>query len=313
MEIRKTIRPVSHKLKPMGDDSVREYIFFNVEYNHYRDVSDVVDNEVRDRFEPAECECVLALPDSYTDDGEETPLIISFHGSGMRVCEKDNMIGGLAFVTQCINAGYAALDVNGSEWHGRTQGCFEHLMAAYRAYKYVTRKYNLSRQVLIAGGSMGGQSAFNFIGMFPNIVTAAGIFFPRLNLDTVEVDGHSCLGSWDKTVKQQETGNSPRDRIRVTHRFPSEEWCERNVIGFNPHKTRSFTNSDGEKVVIPPCPIKIWHGTADQTIDYMISVGYAEAVRRAGCYIELHLLEGVGHTTTQVMRDELTMWFDRFK
>jgi predicted esterase len=74
-----------------------------------------------------------------------------------------------------------------------------------------------------------------------------------------------------------------------------------------------LTNSDGEKVVIPPCPIKIWHGTADQTIDYMISVGYAEAVRRAGCYIELHLLDGVGHTTTQVLRDELTMWFDRFK
>lgn len=72
-------------------------------------------------------------------------------------------------------------------------------------------------------------------------------------------------------------------------------------------------NADGEKVVIPPCPIKIWHGTADRTIDYMISVGYTEAVRRAGCYIELHLLDGVGHTTTQVMRDELTMWFDRFK
>ena len=55
MEIRKTIRPVSHKLKPMGDDSVREYIFFNVEYNHFRDVSDAVDNEVRDRYEPDVC------------------------------------------------------------------------------------------------------------------------------------------------------------------------------------------------------------------------------------------------------------------
>jgi predicted esterase len=313
MEIRKTIRPVSHKFKPMGDDAVREYIFFNVEYNHFRDVGDSTVHEVRDRVELAECECVLALPDSYTEDGEETPLIISFHGSGMRVCEKDNMIGGLAFVTQCVNAGYAALDVNGSEPHGRTQGCFEHLMAAFRAYKYVTRKYNLSRQVLIAGGSMGGQSALNFIGMFPNIVTAAGIFFPRLNLDTVDVNGHSCLGSWDKTEKQSETGNSPRERIAMTHRLPTEEWCERNTIGFNPHKIRSFINSEGEKVVIPPCPIKIWHGTADTTIDYMISVGYAEAVRRAGCYIELHLLDGVGHTTTQVMREELTMWFDRFR
>jgi len=259
-----------------------------------------------------ECECVLALPDSYTDDGEETPLIISFHGSGMRVCESENQIGGLAFVTQCINAGYAALDVNGSEPHGRTIGCFEHLMAAYRAYRYVTKKFNLSRQVLIAGGSMGGQSAFNFIGMFPNIVTAAGIFFPRLNMDTVDVNGHSCLGSWDK-LQKQDLGTCPRERIAISHRFPTEEWCEENTIGFNSHKIRSFINSDGERVVIPPCPIKIWHGTADQTIDYMISVGYAEAVRRAGCYIELHLLDGIGHTTTPVMREELTMWFDRFK
>ena len=312
MEIRKTIRPVSHKGKPMGDDSVREYVFFNVEFNHFRDVSDAIDNEVRDRFEPAECECVLALPDSYTDDGEETPLIISFHGSGMRVCEKENMIGGLAFVTQCIKAGYAALDVNGSEWHGRTIGCFEHLMAAYRAYRYVTKRFNISRQVLIAGGSMGGQSAINFMGMFPNIVTAAGIFFPRLNIDTVDVNGHSCLGSWDK-LQKQDLGTCPRERIAITHRFPTDEWCERNTVGFNPHKIRSFTNSDGETVVIPPCPIKIWHGTADTTIDYMISVGYAEAVRRAGCYIELHLLEGVAHTTTPVMREELTLWFDRFK
>ncbi len=312
MEIRKIIRPVSSKGKPMGDDSVREYIFFNVEYNHYRDVSDSRENEVRDRFEPAECECVLALPDSYTDDGEETPLIISFHGSGSRVCEKDNMVGGISFVTQCIKAGYAALDVNGSEPHGRTVGCFEHLMAAYRAYKYATKRYNLSRQVLIAGGSMGGQTAFNFMGMFPNIVTAAGIFYPRLNIETVEFGGHSCLGGWDKQ-QMQDIGMTPRQRIAKLHRFPSEEWCEQNTIGFNSYKIRSFINSDGELVVIPPCPIKIWHGTADPTVDYVISEEYARAVRRAGCYIELHLLEGVGHTTTQVMRDELTMWFDRFK
>lgn len=311
MEIRKTIRPISHKGKPMSDSSVREYIFFTVEYNHYRDVSDSTVNEVRDVEDMRECECVLALPDSYTDDGEETPLIISFHGSGMRVSESENQIGGLAFVTQCISAGYAALDVNGSEPHGRTIGCFEHLMAAYRAYRYVTKKFNLSRQVLIAGGSMGGQTAFNFMGMFPNIVTAAGIFFPRLNMDTVDVNGHSCLGTWDKLVKQ-DLGTSPRDRIAISYHFPTDEWCEQNTIGFNPHKIRSFVNSDGEKAVIPPCPIKIWHGTADQTIDYMISVGYADAVRRAGCYIELHLLDGVGHTTTQVMRDELTMWFNRF-
>lgn len=289
----------------------REYIFFSVNYNHYRDVSESTENVVRDREEMSECECVLALPDSYTDDGEETPLIISFHGSGSRVSERENMIGGLAFVTQCINAGYAALDVNGSELHGRTIGCFEHLMAAYRAYRHVTKKYNLSKHVLVAGGSMGGQTAINFINMFPSIVIAAGVFFPRLNIDTVEFEGHSCLGSWDKLNSQGADG-TPRDRIIRAHRFPTDEWCEKNTVGFNPHRIRSFVDAEGECVVIPPCPIKIWHGTEDQTVDHMISVKYARAIRRAGCFVELHLLDGVGHTTTPVMREELLMWFNRF-
>ncbi len=311
MEIRKTIRPISHKGTPMGADTEREYIFFTVDYNHYRDVSDARDHAVRDRRDMQTCECVLALPDSYTDDGEETPLIIAFHGSGSRVSEKENMIGGISFVTQCVNAGYAALDVNGSELHGRTIGCFAHLMAAYKAYRYAVKHFNLSRSVLVAGGSMGGQSAMNFIHMFPNIVTAAGLFFPRLNLDTVEVDGHSCVGSWDKQMVQGKDG-TPRDRIIDAHCFPSSDWCEQNTVGFNPHRIRSFVNGDGERVVIPPCPIKIWHGTADTTIDYVMSEEYVRMVRRAGCYIELHLLDGIGHKTTPVMRDELLMWFDRF-
>jgi len=315
MEIRKTIRPIAQNGLPMGANTEREYIYFTVDYNHYRDASEDRAHVVRDRVDMQSCECVLALPDSYTEDGEETPLIISFHGSGARVSEKENMIGGISFVTQCVNAGYAALDVNGSEPHGRTIGCFAHLMAAYRAYRYAVKHYNLSRRVLVAGGSMGGQTAFNFINMFPNIVTAAGIFFPRLNMDTVTVDGHTCLGSWDKMsqLSALDQDGSPRERIMRAHCFPSDEWCEENTIGFNPHRIRSFVNADGEQVVIPPCPIKLWHGTADQTIDYVISEAYTRAVRRSGCYIELHLLEGVGHKTTPVMREELLMWFDRFK
>lgn len=312
MEIRKKIRPISSKGTPLGEDAEREYIFFTVEYNHYRDVSDDRAHAVRDREEMQTCECVLALPDSYTDDGEETPLILSFHGSGSRVCAQDNMVGGISNVTQCVKAGYAALDVNGSELHGRTIGCFEHLMAAYKAYRYAVKHFNLSERILVAGGSMGGQTAFNFINMFPSIVLAAGIFYPRLNIETVTVDGHSCVGAWDKRIVHADAG-TPRERIAALLRFPTAEWCEENTIGFNPHKIRSFTNADGEWVVIPPCPIKLWHGTADQTIDYVMTEAYVRAVRRAGCYIELHLLDGVGHKATPVMRQELLMWFDRFR
>ena len=311
MEVRKTIRPVSHKLKPMGDDSVREYIFFSVEYNHFRDVSDVVDNEVRDRYEPDECECVLALPDSYTDDGEETPLIISFHGAGSRVCEQENLIGGVPYVSSCIKAGYAALDVCGSEPHGLTMGCPEHMFAAYKAYRYAIRHFNLSERVLVAGASMGGHSAMNFAHTFPSIVTAVGMFYPRLNMEGVTVDGHYCIGTWDKT-KHAEGKPSTHDRIVDIYRFPTPDWCERNTIGFNPHRTRSFLNQEGERVVIPPCPIKIWQGTADTTVDPVITEEFVNSVRRSGSYIEFHKLEGIGHKITPVMKEEILMWFNRF-
>lgn len=192
MEIRKTLL-----IREEAGGRPREYIFFKVAYNHFREVSSSQAHEVLDREEPAECECVLCLPDSWTPDNE-TPLILSFHGAGSVVCEAENQVGGLAYVQHCLNAGYAALDVCGSAPHGITMGCPEHLFAAYKAYRHAVKRYHLSRQVLVAGGSMGGHTALNFANTFPSIVTAAGLFFPRLNMDSVCVDGHLCIGTWDK-------------------------------------------------------------------------------------------------------------------
>ena len=138
-------------------------------------MSNSFEHAVSDREEWAECECVLALPDSYTEDGEETPLIISFHGAGSRVCEAENMVGGVKYVKECVDAGFAALDVCGSELHGLTMGCPEHMMAAYKAYRYAIKHFNLSERVLVAGASMGGHSAMNFANMFPGIVTSSAL------------------------------------------------------------------------------------------------------------------------------------------
>jgi len=64
-----------------GSDGVsREYIFFNVTFNNYRDVETKADLEVRDREEWTQCECVLALPESYRDTGAPTPLILRYSG-----------------------------------------------------------------------------------------------------------------------------------------------------------------------------------------------------------------------------------------
>ena len=158
---------------------------------------------------------------------------------------------------------------------------------------------------------MGGQTAMNFANNFPSIVLAAGLFYPRLNLDGITVDGHYCIGTWDKT-QIGANGKCTRDYITEIYRFPSNEWCDENTVGFNPHRSRSFINSDGQRVVMPPCPIKIWQGTADTVVDPLITQEYVRCVRRGGCYIELHMLDGVAHRANSVMREELMLWFNRF-
>ena len=305
MEIRKSFVALNSKGEPVKGDREREYIFFNVEYNHFRDVSESDTLEMRDKRDMRECECVLCLPESYSHTGAKTPLILSFHGAGGRVCEADRMVGGVSYVTSCIDEGFAALDVCGSDPDGLTMGCPEHLFAIFKAYRYAVSHYNLCDKVLIAGASMGGHVAMNFINMFSSIVIAAGLFYPRLNMDGVTVDGHYCIGTWDK-------GKTSRERIAKVYRFEKDEWSDKNTVGFNPYRTRSFINCDGERVVMPPCPIKIWQGSEDKTVDPVMVEEFVRSVKRAGCYIELRKLDGVEHRIVSPMKEELVLWFERF-
>lgn len=311
MDIRKTLIPNNTKGQPVADKP-REYIFFKVQYNHFREVSGSSENAVLDREEIRECECALLLPEDYSDTGAPTQLILACHGAWGRVCMEDNAVGGTRQVGACIDAGgYAALDVCGSELHGTSLGCPEHIFALYKAYRYAVTHYNLTEKVLLYGGSMGGQTAMNFANTFPHLVIAAGLCFPRLNMDGYTVDDHYVIGTWDKTKPHGEYPGT-KDLIRQIYRFPGEAWNDDRTAGFNPHRSRSFVDCQGERVVFPPCPIKIWQGTADKTVDPVGTQAYVRAVRRGGSYIELRMLEGVGHTVTPVMREEMKLWFDRF-
>lgn len=312
MEIRKTLAYPRSKGVPQEGARDYEFIFFEVEYNHFRDVSGSDANEVLDRYEGRTAEAVLCLPASYSQNREKTPLVLSAHGAGGRVSAEEENIGGVSAALSCVDAGYAVLDVCGSETHGLTMGCPEHIFALYKAYRYAVSHYNLSEHIMVSGSSMGGHVAMNFINTYPAIVLCAGLIYPRLNMEGVTVDGHYCIGTWDKRTPNKD-GISTHDRIVDIYRFPDDEWCEANTVGFNPHRTRSFINCAGERVVIPPCPIKIWQGAADQTVDPVMVRAFADSIRRAGCYVELRMIEGVGHKITPVMRAELPLWFDRFR
>ncbi len=293
----------------MNEKLRREYIFFKVRFNNFREVSASTANKILDREEWAECEAVLCLPDSYSEYGEETPLILSCHGAGPLVSEEKCMIGGIPYAIECLKAGCAVLDINGTAPHGLTLGCPEHVFALYKAYRHAVSHYNLSEHVLLAGSSMGAQTAINFANTYPGIVRALGLFNPGLSLEGVEIGGHPCRNPWDRATAE---GYPYREKIIKYFRFPSAEWCGENVIGFDPYRTRSFVNPDGERVVIPSCPVKIWQGADDMTVDPIMTREYCSSIRRAGSYAELHILDGVKHTVTPVMQKELAMWFNRF-
>jgi pimeloyl-ACP methyl ester carboxylesterase len=113
-------------------------------------------------------------------------------------------------------------------------------------------------------------------------------------------------------LRKFEDGYRYRKIITQYFRFPSEEFSETNTAGFEPYRTRSFVNAEGERAVIPPCPVKIWQGADDKTVDPVLSREYYDSIRRAGCYAELHVLDGVAHKVVDTMKKELAIWFNRF-
>ena len=294
---------------PEAKRAERKIIFFKVGFNNFRDVSRESVNEVRDREEWDECEAVLCLPDSYSDDGEPTPLILSCHGAGNTVSESDGKMGGLGYASECIRAGFAALDISGSADHGLTLGCPEHVFALYKAYRYAIKNYNLTERVFLAGHSMGGGTAVNFANTFPSLAIALAIMNPGLSFHDVRVGDHVCRNPWDRKIKGE---YKYRGLIKQYFRFPDDEFHPELISGFEPYRSRSFVNSEGDRVVLPPCPVKIWQGADDMTVDPVLSREYYDSIRRAGCYAELHILDGVAHKVVDTMKKELHLWFERF-
>jgi len=286
-------------------------IFFEVSYNRHRPVFPTPEPILQDEYREGKCRCVLALPEHDGKGQGKTPLILSFHGAGSTVCQETGEVGGISYADACREAGYAVLDVAGAAPDGLTMGCPEHIFAAYKAYRYAVTHFELQERVLIAGASMGGHVGMNFLNTYPSIVLAAGFFFPRLNMDSCEVNGHFCLGTWDKTNKRAD-GESIRDKICRYYHFPDGQWHEENTVGFNPYRSRSFINADGERVVIPPCPIKIWQGMEDETVSPAMTEEFIRCIRRGGGFGEFRPIAGVAHKVHPVMKEELRHWFDRF-
>lgn len=277
----------------------------------YDNVTGISDDKVQDGYGEGVTEGVLRLPDCYSEDGDPVPLILCAHGSGGRVSREENKAGGIGYAAAAISAGYAAFDIHGTRPDGRSYGNRRYTEAVWRAYRYILKNYNVEPGLFVCGASMGGLSAMNYLNIYPGTVRAVGLFYPRLNLKEVTVNGVRYRGSWD--VPKKKEGFLLKDIISEEYGFTETGvWEPEKTVGLDPWYNRTVV-IDGKRHTFLPCPIKIWHGAHDVTVDYALSTEYIAGVRRAGGYAELRTLECRKHAHGDVMHEELRLWFDRFR
>lgn len=287
-------------------------VWFSVKFNKNFDYCEgTSQTDVQDVYEEGETEVLLTLPDDYSENGDKVPLVFSAHGSGGRVCKEEDARGGTKYLDEEAHRHYAVFDVHGTRPDGRSYGNRRYLEAVYRAYNYIIAHYNVDPRIYVAGASMGGICALNFVNFYPNIVRAIGLFYPRTNLRAVTVGGVRETGSYDSTKPHKDFDLTKLIGEQYGFKDPYV-FEEEKTRGLNPWYNRTVV-IDGKRYASLPCPIKIWHGDIDTSVQYVLSVEYIAALRRNGCYAELRTLHGVGHKHSPVMREELRLWFDRFK
>ena len=288
------------------------YEWFSVTYNKRFDFcfSDSPE-ETLDGYEEGVSEACLSLPDSYSENGAPVPLVFSAHGSGGRVCREEDVHGGIKYLGDANLEKYAVFDIHGTRPDGRSHGNRRYVFAVYRAYNYVISHYNVDPRLFVSGGSMGGVCALNFVNTFPSAVRAVGLFYPRTNLHEEFIGGMREHGSFD-SQRNPKKGFYLREVIADQFGFSQNlAWEPEKTAGFDPFNTRTVT-IDGKRYTFFPCPIKVWHGDSDVSVDFRTAREYIAGIRRAGSMAELRVMRGRGHSINPVMQEELGLWFDRF-
>lgn len=230
----------------------------------------------------------IILPESYTENGKPTRLVISCHGAGGTVTTDDSQIEHQALTQYLVANGYAVMDVNGlpfaySEEFGidirNNIGSPIALRSYVKAYHYCLENFNLKPEVFVHGGSMGGISSTNLVlsGIIPIIAHSA--LCPVL--DTYN---EIFLNPWSEGL--------PKTALGKIYAFSKDEngefiYDEEKLCGFNPAKNK--------KAEVYPVPLKFWHCIDDEVVSYNITKQFIDRARKNGSIAYLRTFEYGGH------------------
>ena len=259
---------------------------FSVDVNCYLPIDDAFD-KVQDFEEIYEDHGFIVLPDSYSDDGTPTRLVINCHGAGGTVTTDDSQVEHQALTQYLVANGYAVMDVNGlpdayANKYGidirNNVGSPIALRCYVKAYFYCIERFNLYPQVFVHGGSMGGISSTNLVlsGCIP--VVAHSAFCPVLD-------------TYNEIFLHPWSSGAPKIAIAKIYRFDTDEngeyiYDEGKLAGFNP--------ANNAKAKHYPVPVKFWHCVDDTTVSYEVTKKFVNEIKQNGgiAYLRTFLYGG---------------------
>ena len=237
---------------------------------------------------------MLALPDSYEPKGKPTRLVINCHGAGGTVTTDDSQVENQVIAKYLLANGYAVMDVNGlPEDFSASQGIDIRnnigspiaLQSYVKAYHYCMENFNLKREVLVHGASMGGISSTNLVlsGCIP--VIAQSGFCPVL--DTYH---QIYLHPWSNGLPKTALGSFYRlDKDASGEYIYDEE----KIAGFNP--MGRILRLEGREYLSYPVPVKFFHCEDDTKVSIESTRRFVRAIKNAGGIAYLRTFEGGGH------------------
>ena len=230
----------------------------------------------------------IILPDTYSETGTPTRLVINCHGAGGTVTTNDSQVEHQELTKYLVANGYAVMDVNGlpekyAEENGidiRNNIGSPIAMRSYvKAYHYCMANFNLYPDVFVHGGSMGGISSTNLVlsGQIPVIAHSA--FCPVL--DTYN---QIYLHPWSDGLPRTALG-----KIYSLDKDDSGEYVydESKISGYNP--------AENKKAECYPVPVKFWHCIDDEVVNYEATKKFVEKIKSCGGAAHLRTLPYGGH------------------
>jgi alpha-beta hydrolase superfamily lysophospholipase len=268
--------------------------------------------EFTDDYQPYTDYGVLVFPNSYTDRGKKTRLVISAHGGGGKVDATSSQAEYQSISRYLVANGYAVMDVNGlpeqyaiDKGNLRIQdsvGSYLAIQSYIKAYNYCMDNFNFYPEVFLVGISEGGITTTNIVLHTHIPVLAQAGWSPVLDtynqiwMDPwpwYSVNGPGAVLATVYGFDPIPDATSTKDRLRWTY-------DEKKLMGYNPMKCNVVTGADGLEYRYYRCPVKFWHCMDDETVRYEPTEAFIKSIQNAGGTAYLKLYETGGHETAYV-------------